>query len=178
MSSTEDFAELLAEATLPERTVRLCLRGDLTGALEQAERELAQALATPQTGLSDDRGIPELRDRVEDLTAQVQAKSREFKLRGINARVWSDLIVKNPPREDVAGDRFLGYNPDSLFDELVELCLVTPELTGEQVRQLAEHLSAGQWDILTDAALTVSRRKVDIPFSPTASAATSPSDES
>jgi small-conductance mechanosensitive channel len=177
MSSTDDFNELLAEATLPERTVRLCLRGDLTGALEQAERELAQAEATPQTGLSDDRGVPRLRDRVEELRTQVQDKARDFKLRGITSRQWSDLVAKNPPREDTPGDRYLGYNPDGLFDELVALCLVDPALSPEQVTQLADHISAGQWDLLTDTALTVSRRKVDVPFSPGASDSTPDSAE-
>jgi hypothetical protein len=177
-SNDDDFTELLAEAKLPERTVRLCLRGDLTGALEQAELALTQALATPQTGLSDDRGIPALRARVEDLQHQVQDKARDFTLRGVTSRQWSDLVAKNPPREDHLGDKAMGYNIDTLFDELVALCLVKPALTADQVTQLADHLSAGQWDLLTDAALTVSRRKVDVPFSPAASDSTTDSAES
>lgn len=168
--------EIISGAVLPERTVRLCLRGDLTGALEQAQAELAAAKSVIPTSLSGGTGVPAARAKVDQLQAQVDDAAVEFKLRGVTSRTWADLVAENPPREDNTGDATFGYNTDALFAALVSRCLVEPTVTPEQVDSLIDALSAGQWDLLVEAAIAVSRRKVDVPFSPPASPPTEVSD--
>ena len=106
----------------------------------------------------------------------VDDASVTFTLRGISARQWSDLVAANPPRDDNPGDQAYGYNTDDLFFDLVALCLVDPEASREQVEGLADALSSGQWDLLVETAVAVSRGKVDVPFSQPASPPTEASD--
>lgn len=169
MSTLDAF---IGSTVRPERSVRLCSRGDLTGALEQARRELATAQSRKQTSLSDGGGVATAEARVAELEAAVDADSTTFTLRGISARQWSDLVAANPPRDGDAGDQAYGYNTATLFLDLVTACLVDPAATRDQVEQLADALSSGQWDALAEAAVAVSRGKVDVPFSPPVSPAT------
>lgn len=169
--------EILAGAKLPETSVRLCLNGELTAELEQAERELAAASRVIPTSLSGATGVQDATARVEAARAAVQEQSVTFRLRGITSRRWSDLVAENPPRDGNAGDRALGYNSDTLFENLVSACLVDPQVSSPQeLEALIDALSAGQWDVLVEAAIAVSRRKVDVPFSPPASPPTEASD--
>lgn len=166
MSGIDEF---IRHAIRPEKALRLCPRGDLTGALDVAERELAAARGRRSTSLSDDTGVAAAQTRVDELRAQVDIASVTFTLRGVSARQWSDLVAANPPRDGNAGDQAYGYNTDDLFTALVAACLIDPEATPAQVADLADALSSGQWDLLVETAVNISRGKVDIPFSPAVS---------
>lgn len=168
--------EILEGASLPEKTVPLCLKGKLIGELDAAERDLTAARSVVQTSLSDGAHLQAAQARVDALRAQVSASTTPFQLRGIDAHRWSELVTANPPRSDHPEDRALGYNVDTFFNALVEECLYDPVVEPGQIGRLMVALSAGQWDSLVDAALTVSRRKVDVPFSPPASPPTEASD--
>lgn len=158
--------EIIEGASLPEKTVPLCLKGKLVGELDEAERDLAKARSIVATSLSDGAQAAALQARVDDLRAQVSAAVTQFRLRGIDPNRWSELVTENPPRPEHPEDRVLGYNVATFFDALVAACLYDPVVELEQIPRITAVMSAGQWDALVDAALTVSRRKVDVPFSP------------
>lgn len=155
--TTPTLDDLLAAAVPPTRSVRLCLRGDLMGELEESRRAL-DALG-PSTSLAPGEDEAALRAHILTLAEQVEAASVTFTLRGLKATEWADLVADNPPRDSEAGDRVLGYNPVTLFDALVARCVIDPVMTPEQATRLMDSISAGQWDELCDAALTVTRRR-------------------
>lgn len=155
--TTPSLDDLLAQAVPPTRSVRLCLRGDLMGDLEESRRALA-ALG-PSTSLAPGEDEAALKARIDALAAEVEAASVTFTLRGLKATEWAALVAECPPRDAEPGDRVLGYNPLTLFDALVARCVVEPVMTQEQASRLMDSISAGQWDELCDAALTVTRRR-------------------
>jgi len=169
-----DFAALLAGAALPERTVMICLRGDLAADHEAAERELEQAAKTAGDSLAGN-GAAEIADRIEALEARMREHSYEFRLRALPKPKWRKLVAGHPPRRDddnemLEPDKYLGVNAETFYDAIIRACLIDPELTDEQWEQLVDTLTDQQYESLSDAAWALNRRDVDIPFSRAASA--------
>lgn len=169
-----DLSALLDSAALPERTVEVCLRGDLQAEVEELSRELQQARATT---LADRGEMRKLAEQIEKTREAMLDSTVVFRLRGLNRAAYSSLMVGHPPRDGNDGDATVGYNADAFFPALIRACMVEPDLTDEQWDRLVEVLSSGQFDALADAALAVCRRKVDVPFSFAASATLLASDE-
>lgn len=170
------LAALLDSAALPEKTVEVCLRGDLVAQVEDAERELRDVRTNAQT-MADRGAARVLAERIQALREEMQSSSVVFRLRGLTRQGWTALLTEHPPRPGEQTDKTLGYNTDTFFPALIRACLVEPELNDEQWEQLDAVMSAAQFDDLADAALAASRRKVDIPFSFAASATLSTSGE-
>lgn len=160
--------EMIQKAHLPEKTVHLCLRGDLQGELDDLQYQLQQVAKTPRESLSDDGGAAETReilDRMEQLRDEMESAKIPVKLRALERPKWMKLLAKHPPRKDDPGDRGLGVNAESFFDELIYECWVTPELDRDEIRSLLDVLTAAQFEKLQEAAWMLNRRDVDVPFS-------------
>ncbi|MEU4782841.1 hypothetical protein [Micromonospora sp. NPDC023633] len=173
MTST-DFTTLLAAAKLPERTVPICLRGDLVAEFEDLERQLEDELRTPAVSLEGD-GSGAIADRMEALRAEMQAHTYPFRLRAMARPAWRAFVAAHPPRKDDAGevderDRIIGVNIETFYPALVRASVVDPQLDDAQwARLLDEVLTDRQFDELANAAWGLNRREVDVPFSPAAS---------
>lgn len=170
-----DFTTLLAAAKLPERTVPVCLRGDLVAAHEAADRALAEALRTPPTG-KEDGGAGPLIAEVERLQKQMRDSTYQFRLRAMDRAAFRALMAANPPRrtendEPDPGDVQTGFNRETFFDALLKACTVDPVLTDEQWTDLLGKLTDRQYGDLTDAAWYLNRDEVSVPFSRAASQA-------
>jgi hypothetical protein len=171
---TTDFKQLLAAAKLPERTVQLCLRGDLVAEFEALDRELAEAEKTVSNSLAGN-GTGDLLDRMDALQAQMRESTATVRLRAMPKPAFRALVQSHPPRRDpetnemVDADKFLGVNGETFFDALIRACWVDPVLDDADWQQLVAVLSDRQYDELSDAAWSVNRSEVDIPFSPAAS---------
>jgi hypothetical protein len=147
-ATLKNFKTMLAEAKLPESTVMICLRGDLAADHEAAERELKRAEEASADSLAGS-GAGELVDR------------------------WRALVAEHPPRRDgdngiVDSDR-IGVNAETFYDAIIRACLVDPELDDDEWAQLVDALTDRQYDDIADAAWSLNRREVDIPFSHAAS---------
>lgn len=164
------FTERLAAASRPVRVVPVCLRGDLVAEVQRLEEQLQQARRASVDTLAGRGDARRIAEQIEALREQMLEATEEFRLQGVNARVWQQLVVENPPRPNDAQDRQLGYNAESFFPALVRACVVSPELDDDAWATLLDVLSFGQFDELAGAALAASRYKVDVPFSPAASA--------
>jgi hypothetical protein len=70
---------------LPERTVEICLRGDLVAEHQQAERELERAEKQAGNSLAGN-GAAEIAERIQALEAEMQENVYEFRLRGLPKR--------------------------------------------------------------------------------------------
>lgn len=161
---TINLRDHLKAAKLPERTVGVCLRGDLTGALVLAEAALEAASGQRQdqrmTGVSAEQAA------VNEARAAVEAAALPFRLRGLSRPGWTALVNEHPPREGNADDRLMGFNTESFPVALVRACLVDPDVTDDaDWDALDEAMTFAQYDELVTTAMEVSRRKVDVPFS-------------
>lgn len=168
-----DFKALLAEARLPERTVEVCLRGDLAADHEAAERELEQAQRAPSDSLAGS-GAGAIVDRIEALEAQMREHTYPFRLRALSRPAWRKLLAEHPPRRDDAGkivdeDAGVELNVETFYAALIRACLVDPVLDGDDWARLTEALTDRQYGDLASAAWLLNRGEVDVPFSLAAS---------
>lgn len=169
---TADVAALLAQARRPERTVPVCLRGDLQAEFEQLDRQLDEAVRRPQTKLVDDNGAPAIAARIEALRAEMAEATVEFRLRALPRPQWRDLQGKHV-KEDGS------VNVETMASPLIRACTVAPELTDEQWDTLlSDSLTDGQYEALFEACWMLNKRPVDVPFSRAASLLTQGSEQS
>ncbi|MGW5556849.1 hypothetical protein ACWER9_06455 [Micromonospora sp. NPDC003944] len=171
-----DFQILLAGARLPEATVPVCLRGDLTAEFEDLERQLDQAQRETLASLEDQSSANGIAERMEHVRQEMLQHTYQFRLRAMPRPAWRSFIAEHPPRKDtesgavVEQDRGVGVNTETFFDELVRRSVVDPQLTDDEWKLLLDQaLTDRQFDTLSSAAWGLNRRDVDVPFSLAAS---------
>lgn len=183
-----DFKSLLKQAKRPERTVDICLRGDLVADFEVADKALRDAQATASDSKEGD-GVASLVDAVERIQAEMADSIYPFRLRAL-PRPWFRALMKaHPPREDDDPDTQVGFNRDTYFEALLKVSTVDPpmgvdvegffkELLQAQAGgadlpvlpdgdwpELLDALTDRQFGDLTDAAWFVNRDEVSVPKS-------------
>jgi hypothetical protein len=191
----KNFKAMIAEAKPSERSVPVCLRGDLIADHQAAVRELERLENEPSDSLAGS-GTGELAERIRALEAEMLESSIDFRIRGLPRAKFRALISEYPPRRDpetgeiIDRDRFTMVNYEAFFHALLKVCTIEPELDDEDWLNLLGHtdderaqletegraddivegiLNQPQWDKLTDAAWFVNGKDVDIPFSHAAS---------
>lgn len=158
-----DLDSALANAKLPERTIELCLRGDLVAEHEDLERQLDVEAAKPdENSLAGNPRVLELREQLDGLVEQMQQSSVVLRVRALSNRAWHALVNDHEPRKDNALDAVYGFNLETLAPELVRRCLV-PKLDDDHWERLYAVLSNGQFEQLFLAAHGASRGRVDVP---------------
>lgn len=177
-STLKNFKTMLAEAKLPEKTIQVCLRGDLAGEFEQLKQLLSDAQNDRADALDAGADVAELAGQLEALRQEMLTHTYPFKVRALPQREFRALRTEHPPRMvDAAGDvkvhdddSGFGVNMVTFFDTLVRRCVVDPVLDdAEWDDLLGEKLTSSQYDALALAAWFVNVRDVDIPFSYAAS---------
>jgi hypothetical protein len=165
-----DLDSALADAKRPERTVSICLRGDLVAQIEDLERQLHDAMhdKPANDSLAGNQTARELAQQIEAVRDQMRDATVVLRLRGLSNPEWHKLVAAHEPRDRNVGDKTFGYNVETFFPALIKACL-EDRVSDEQWTRLQDTLSAGQFDQLATAALAVSRRQVDIPKSLAAS---------
>jgi hypothetical protein len=164
-------ADLLAQAKPAERTIRLCLRGDLQAQWEQLDRDRAKAqgaasgdslAGSPAVAIA--RQMETLRDEMEASTVVVHRPGADPQaVPGAQGRTPGPA---GPEGRLVEDDRDQDVNTQTFWEPLIRACTVEPELTESQWRRLLDDvLSDQQYEALATAALVVCRGTVDIPFS-------------
>lgn len=177
-----DIASLLAQARRPERTIELCLRGDLVAEYEDLLRRRDEEADKPDTDSLDGGPLPTIAAQLQTLRETMRDSSMVFRMRALPRKRFRELVDRHPPRKGEDGapvdvDAAFGVSLATLPDPLIRACLVAPALTEDQLTQiLDEILSDRQYDELFTAAWSVNRATVDVPFSSAASAATRNSD--
>lgn len=175
MTNDVDIDALLAEASLPERTVSLCLRGDLQAQWEDLQRDLEVARKQPETdSLGDVPATRAIADAIGELEQRMAASTLTLRLRALpqyaskpEVVTWGRLWKQHPVPEEGADerDRNLGINCASFFPALVKACTVAPVMSPERWDKLLGVLSDGQYSILTTTAWVLNRNDADVPFS-------------
>lgn len=167
----EQLDNLLSAARLPESTVTVCLRGDLQAEWERLNAKLAELRSAPGRKLTDNAEASAVASRIREIEGQMRESTLELTLRALPRRDWLRLIRDHPPRKGDEGDKSLGLNTETFFDELIPRSIVNPTLNEDQVSRLMDALSSAQYDKLLETAWNLNRRDVDVPFSPLASLA-------
>lgn len=160
---------VLAKARLPERSVSLCVRGDLVAQLQDLQRQLVDAERDQETAGSLDGGqAVVLAGQIEALRDEMAEHMLDLTVRALPRRKWDALVAQHPAQEGNDAHRTLGMNPDTFFDALLRIS-VLPALDDDDWAQLEETLSTGQWQELNNTAWLVNQRDVSVPFSQRAS---------
>lgn len=163
MPSIED---ILKQAMPRERTVMVCIRGDLASEVERLADELAKVSKEWEpTDLTQEHPGREISAKLKAAQEAAQAAQVPFVLRYIGDKAYSDLLAAHP-----------SDNERELFDDrtfpraLVVASCVDPRMTAEQAEKLYEVINKGEQTKLFDAAWDVHNSADTAPFSLAASA--------
>ena len=170
---TTDFKVLLKGAKLPERTVQICLRGDLRAQFEAAERQLDE-LNDRATDSLTVAGKGELLDRIDALQAEMRDFTYTFVVRAMARPAFRALVSDHPPRRDADNeilddDKLLGVNGDTFWEALIRAAVIDPVMDDDEWAQLFDAVTDWQFEQLANAAWLINRGEIDVPFSRAAS---------
>jgi hypothetical protein len=178
-STVKSFADILGTAKLPERSVEVCLRGDLQADLEVLEREHEQAEEQQDTANALDAGseVAEISEKIQALRTEMKDHTYPFRVRALSRRAYRALVAAHPPRkvtDDEGNEKVdeadgMGFNVETFFDALLRVALVDPEVDDTTWSNLMDRLTDRQFEELAGAAWLLNRQEVDIPFSRAAS---------
>lgn len=163
-----DVASILAAARRAEKTVELCLRGDLVAEVEDLERQLRDASAPTDRLIGNAEGRKIAR-QIEDLQREMRDHTIVLRLRALSRREFQQFVAEHPPRKGNEEDERAGVNVETYFDDLIKVCTVEPELTDEQWETLFDAVNTRQWNDLRSAAIDLNTDRVSVPFSAAAS---------
>ncbi|MGW0626421.1 hypothetical protein [Streptomyces sp. NPDC002758] len=162
-SSIED---ILKRAKPRERTVLVCIRGDLAGEAERLAAELARTNEDWEpSDLAESHPGRELAVKLKTVREQVKAAEVPFLLRYIGDRAYSDLLAAHPSGKDEEL-----FNSDTFPRALIAASCADPVMSEDQVGDLFEVINEGEIKKLFDAAWDVHHASDVVPFSLAASA--------
>ncbi|MGW4803006.1 hypothetical protein [Kitasatospora sp. NPDC004272] len=161
----QDIKAIIKGARRREKTVPLCLAGDLVGEYEELERQLSDVAALVGDSLAGSPRVS-IAERMEELRAQMAEHLVLFRFRALDPRSWSDLLADHP-----------GTAPEDVFDletfgpAAIAACAIDPAMSVAEFGELAEQLSTGQQRELMEAVWEINTTAVQkVPFSLLASA--------
>lgn len=189
-----DIKALLRSSRRAERSVPVCLRGDLVAEFEELDRKLgdaaARAAAQPNDQRLNRKGVTEAHRFAQEMLAlqeQMREFTVDFRLRALAPKRWQELTALHPPRKGDDGKTHeqdhTGVNMATFFEPLLRESIFSPVLDDEAWEMLMGRaepteedpdadkrgLSDAQMDSLSSAAWSLNRRVVDVPFSSAAS---------
>lgn len=174
------FSDVLAKARPAERSIRLCLRGDLVAQWEDLERQLGRAQTQTAGDSLAGTGAAAIAKAMEDLRGQMEDSTVTFVVRALPRPAYRAFCAAHPPRQGPDGKPIPedadGLNSETFGFDLARRCVAEPEMTDDEYAHLVDDiLSDRQFEQLYLAALAVCRGDVDVPFSYAASTLTSTS---
>lgn len=138
--------DILGEISPVERTVPVCTAGHLIAQREQLERDLSAAIRRDAEKRSIDarKEAPKVAEQIQEVEAEMEAKTRIFRVQAIAIHDWRALVAAHPPTD---ADREAGfdYNAETLPIAAVAACCVDPPMTPEKAGLLAGVLQPAQW---------------------------------
>lgn len=159
------FDDVLAQAALPETSVALCLRRDLTARFRDLERRLASA-NTVAANLGERAESSVIAEEMEALRKEMAEREVTFHIRALSALEWVRFEARLPQRaKDESPDEFAANRFYPAIAGLVSRCVTDPVMTVEQVGQLVDVLSGADWNLLSGTVWAVNNDREGIPFS-------------
>lgn len=167
--------DIIRGGKLPTRTVPVCMHADLTAEHEDLERQLEQERTRPRDSLAAGGNAARLAEQIAELEEQMRDHTVTFTLQALPRPRWKQLCGEHQPRKADDGsvderDKYIGVNTETFFPAMIRACTIEPELPDDVWELLFEEkLTDRQFDELSDAAWSLNRRDVDVPFSRAAS---------
>lgn len=165
-------SDLKAKIRRPEKSVPVCLAGDLQVQFEELERDLAKAREAPSRGTLAGGSNPEAAEiarQIQALQEEMREHTETFKFRGLTRRDYSNLIAKHPPTDEDA-EKGSDVNWETFGVGLIAACCVSHPMSEDEAGELVDILTAAQYGALFRAANAVNIQELDIPSSLAASA--------
>jgi hypothetical protein len=160
-----EFADLLAMATAPTRTVRICVRGDLGEQIDGLRAEW-RAVVADQDGIAPSDRARDLWDQLAELEAEADDATVEFTVRALSSKQWRRLVAEHPPPAD--NPEGWRWDLDTFVPAALAACIVEPwTLTVDQADELVDRMSNGQFEKLFGTVLAVNSGDDLIPKSVT-----------
>ena len=157
---------ILKQAKPRERTVKVCIRGDLAGQAEALSDELAKATEDWEpSDITEEHPGRVLAAKLKAVREQMRKAEEPFVLRYIGDKAYSDLMAAHP-----ADDDRQAFNSDTFPRALIAASCVDPVMSEEEVSALFEVINEGEIKKLFDAAWDVHNSSDIVPFSLAASA--------
>lgn len=162
----QSIEAILKKAKPRERTVMVCMRGDLAGEAERLSEELSRTSEDWEpSDLTEEHPGRVISAQLKAVREQVRAAEVPFLLRYTGDRAYSDLMAAHPADNDNEA-----FNTDTFPRALIAASCVDPVMTEEQVIELFEVINEGEIKKLFDAAWDVHNSSDLVPFSLAASA--------
>lgn len=165
-----DFDAVLKLATLPTRTVSLCLAADLVDEIDRLETQLAEA--KPPTSLGDVSPKRAIAEQIAELQERMRESMVGFRLRALPSHgplTWPKLWAKHPVRKENESDDEWDDRLFPFYAEMVSVSCFDPVMSVEQVDELATLLHQRAWSKLVTGCMALNGEEVDIPNSAAAS---------
>jgi hypothetical protein len=161
-----DIADILKRAKPRERTVMVCVRGDLAGEAERLSEEISKVSEDWEpSDLTEEHPARALSVKLKQVRDEARAAEVPFTLRYIGDRAYSDLLAAHPGKDDSEL-----FNQDTFPRALVVASCVDPVMTEDQAAALFEVINEGEIQKLAGAAWDVHTSADLVPFSLAASA--------
>ncbi len=171
-----DIDALIDAAQPAQRSIALCLRGDLVSAYEELERRLEDAdAADSRDSLAAGGPQAAIVAEMDALREQMKASTITVVMRAMSRKAFRKLADQHPPKRDEEGkpdpdDARAGFNTDTFHEPLIRACWASPVISRARMTVLLdEKLSPNQFQKLSQAAWDVNVDDVDVPFSLAAS---------
>lgn len=164
-----DIEDILAGAELPQKTIELCLKGNLQAEFEDLERQLAAAEDDEGDTLAGGARVRDLAEQIEAVRQKMAAHTTVFRFGGLGEHAYSDLLAEHPPTAEQKEDG-ASLNGETFPTALIAACALDPKMTPEQADRLRRKITHVQWEDLFNTALACNRQRVNVPFSLSASA--------
>lgn len=175
-----DFDVLLAQASLPEQVVPICLDGRLVRRWEEVKARVdARAEAEEQPG--DQRlgrrvkADPEQAE-LDALAAQIQEKTTPFLVKAMPRDQFVEFVAEPRYKARVVDpksgaldprDATMGVNSSLFVPDLVRVSIADPDVASDdRWERLRQVLSSRQMEKLFAAAWDINREDREVPFSP------------
>lgn len=173
-----DAATKLRAGRPAEIVVPICTRGDLVAEFGRLDAQLRQQIARQAADSRIAGTSTETATRLQDLEVEIVDSTVEFRIRALPRKRWQQLVEEHPPRVADDGsvhddDADLRLNVETFFPAAIRACTVEPELGDDDWQALLDPdgdlLNDEQYHRLANAAWSMNRRDVSVPFSLAAS---------
>lgn len=147
-----DITEVLAQVVRAQRSVPICVRGDLVEKARELHEEYAAALLYDADHNEPDTA-PAVAELIEAAQAEAEAATVTFTVGAVPANVWRRLVAEHPPTDDdLDGWR---WNLETFPPAALAAACLDPVMDEVQADALADALSDAQWEKLWNAVLAV-----------------------
>lgn len=160
------FADIKERFRAREKVVMVAMAGDLLAEHESLSEELDAALAATRTSLADGTSTQQLAERIAQLEADIEDSRVPFRFRGLGRNTYKTLERAHPDPDGGA------WNVETFPAALVAACSLDPVMSAEQVAELVDMVTEGEFGRLFQAAFAACNDANDVPFNGRASMVT------